>query len=260
MLPHLSTYRGTVAVYDTIGQSYAKHRQPDPRIAAQIDAALGQSQTVLDVGGGTGSYEMGARRYVALEPSWVMLSQRTTPSSEAPAVAGVAERLPFLDGAFDAAMAILTVHHWSDAAAGLREVRRVTTGPIVALTWDRDRLADLWFVRDYLPEAAEFDRTLIAAGEIAQLLDPSAIDVVPVPADCRDGFFASYWRRPEAYLDPSVRSAISGIALLDQRLVDRATNALRADLASGAWQERYGDLLTMAERDYGYRLVIGDPR
>jgi SAM-dependent methyltransferase len=248
-----------MAVYDTIGRSYARHRQSDPRIARQIDAALGTARTVLDVGGGTGSYEVGERRYVGLEPSWVMLSQRERQRHDAPAVAGVAERLPFRDGAFDAAMAILTVHHWSDAAAGLNEVRRATRGPIVVLTWDSDRLADLWFVSDYLPEAAEFDRTLIAAGEIADLLAPSRTEVVPVPADCRDGFFAAYWRRPEAYLDPSVRGAISGLALLDQQTVDRAAAALSDDLASGAWHHRYGDLLEQDEHDYGYRLVIAEP-
>jgi len=253
MLPHRSAYRGTVAVYDTIGRSYTKHRRSEPRIASQIDTALGGARTVLDVGGGTGSYETGDRDYVGLDPSWVMLSQRET---NVPAVAGVAERLPFSDDAFDATMAILTVHHWPDAAAGLAEVRRVTRGPIVVLTWDSDRLTDLWFVRDYLPEAAEFDRTLIDASEIARLLAPARTDVVPVPADCRDGFFAAYWRRPEAYLDPSVRGAISGLALLDQRYVDRATAALSADLASGAWHERYADLLADEERDYGYRLVV----
>ena len=257
MLPHRSTYRDAVAVYDTIGRSYAQHRRSDPRIAAQIDAALGHARTVLDVGGGTGSYEVADRAYVGLEPSWVMLSQRA--QRDVPAVAGVAQQLPFGDDAFDAAMAILTVHHWPDAAAGLGEVRRVTRGPIVVLTWDSDRLTDLWLVRDYLPEAAEFDRTLVAAGEIAQLLAPSRTEVVPIPADCHDGFFAAYWRRPEAYLDPSVRGAISALALLDQRCVDRAIAALRADLASGAWHERYADLLDLDERDYGYRLVIAEP-
>jgi len=254
MLPHCSTYRDTVAVYDTIGRSYAQHRRSDPRIAAQIDAALGEARTVLDVGGGTGSYEVGERRYVGVEPSWVMLSQRR--NHEVPAVAGVAQHLPFPDDAFDAAMAILTVHHWPDAAAGLREVRRVTRGPIVVLTWDSDRLADFWFVRDYLPEAAEFDRTLVAADEIAQLLAPSRTEIVPVPADCIDGFFAAYWRRPEAYLDPSVRGAISGLALLDQQFVDRAVESLGADVASGAWHERYADLLALDECDCSYRLVI----
>jgi hypothetical protein len=155
-------------------------------------------------------------------------------------------------------MAVLTVHHWPDAAAGLGEVRRVTRGPIVVLTWDSERLADLWFVAEYLPEAAEFDRTLVAAPDIARMLGSSRTEVVPVPADCRDGFFAAYWRRPEAYLDPSVRGAISGLALLDQTLVDRAVAALRADLASGAWRRRHADLLERDEMDYGYRLVVSD--
>ena len=244
-------------VYDTIGQTYAKHRRSDPRIAAQIDAALGTARRVLNVGGGAGSYEVGDRTYIGLDPSWVMLSQRE--GRDTPVVAGVAQQLPFRDDSFDAAMAILTVHHWPDAAAGLAEVRRVTRDQIVVLTWDSDRLADFWLVTEYLPEAADFDRTLVGEAEIASLLSPCTTEVVPVPADCIDGFFAAYWGRPEAYLDSSVRGAISGLALLDQTFVERAIGALRADLASGAWHRRHGELLQRDERDYGYRLVIADP-
>lgn len=243
------------ATYDQIGTTYAAHRRPDPRIFSAIDAALGDATTVLDVGAGTGSYELGDRRYVAVEPSRVMLGQRSRES--APAVQGVAEQLPFPDDAFDAAMAILTVHHWPDAARGLAEVRRVTGGPIVVLTWDAEAFADtFWLVRDYLPEAALRELPLVTLTRIRQLVGRCRVEPVVVPHDCTDGFFAAYWRRPERYLDPATRAAISGLALLDPPVVDRMVAALGADLASGRWHERYGDLLDLDTYDHGYRLVI----
>lgn len=243
------------ATYDQIGSTYAAHRGPDPRIFATIDAALGEATTVLDVGAGTGSYELGDRRYVAVEPSRVMLRQHQP--GAAPAVQGVAEHLPFANDAFDAAMAILTVHHWPDAARGLTEVRRVSRGPIVVLTWDAEQFADtFWLVRDYLPEAALHELPLITLTRVRELLGPCRVEPVPVPHDCADGFFAAYWRRPERYLDPAVRAAISGLALLDPVVVDRMVTELGADLASGRWHERHGDLLDVDTYDHGYRLVV----
>ena len=244
------------ARYDRIGTTYSRHRQPDPRVAAQIDRALGDARLVLDVGAGTGSYETGDRRYVAAEPSTVMLSQRRPDA--APAAQAVAEHLPFGDGAFDAALATLTIHHWTDPAAGIAEVRRVTDGPFVILTWEGDTVSDhYWLVRDYLPEAAAFDDGLVRLTEIVDLLGGDCrVEPVPVPHDCVDGFFAAYWRRPEAYLDPSVRAAISGLALLDDASTERMVVQLRADIESGAWHERHADLLELDEYDAGYRLVI----
>ncbi len=243
------------ATYDRIGATYATYRRADPRITATIDRALGDAATVLDVGAGTGSYELGGRRYVAVEPSRVMLRQR--PAAGAPAVQGVAERLPFRDGAFDAAMAILTIHHWPDARAGLAEVRRVTKGPIVILTWDAELFAGtFWLVRDYLPEAALAELPLVTLSTLQSLLHPCRVEPVLVPHDCTDGFFGAYWRRPEAYLDSDARAAISGLALLDPTVVDRMAHALAADLASGRWHERHHDLLERETYDYGYRLVI----
>jgi SAM-dependent methyltransferase len=245
------------ATYDRIGSTYAAHRRPDPRISVAIEAALGDAKTVLDVGGGTGSYERGDRRYVAVEPSRVMLDQR--PRGAAPAVQGVAEQLPFVDRAFDAAMAILTVHHWPDAATGLAEVRRVTAGPIVALTWDAEQFADTyWLVRDYLPEVALQELPLVTLTGLRALLGPCRVEPVLVPQDCTDGFFAAYWRRPERYLEPDVRAAISGLALLDPTVIDRMVTQLAADLASGRWHDRHADLLERDTYDAGYRLVIAE--
>ncbi|MGH9275275.1 MAG: class I SAM-dependent methyltransferase [Acidimicrobiales bacterium] len=245
------------ATYDRIGSTYAAHRRPDPRVSAAIAGALGDAERVLDVGAGTGSYELGGRHYVAVEPSRVMLDQRAPDA--APAVQGVAERLPFSDGAFDAAMAILTVHHWPDAAAGLDEVRRVTTGPIVALTWDAEQFASTyWLVRDYLPEVALQELPLVTLTRLRGLLGPCRVEPVLVPHDCTDGFFAAYWRRPERYLEPGVRAAISGLALLDPPVVDRMVAALRDDLVSGRWHEQHADLLELDTYDAGYRLVIAE--
>lgn len=243
--------------YDRIGSTYGEHRRPDPRVAAAIEGALGSAMTVLDVGAGTGSYELGDRHYVAVEPSQLMLAQRAPDA--APAVQGVAERLPFPDDTFDAAIAILTVHHWTDAAAGLAEVRRVTRGPIVVLTWDAEQLADtFWLVREYLPESALQELPLVTLTAVRLLLGPCRVEPVSVPHDCTDGFFAAYWRRPERYLDPGVRAAISGLALLDPTVVDRMVTELGDDLASGRWHERHADLLELDTYDHGYRLVIAD--
>jgi SAM-dependent methyltransferase len=246
------------ATYDRIGTTYAAHRRPDPRISAQIEAALGDATTVLDVGGGTGSYELGNRQYVAVEPSRVMLGQRA--ADAAPAVQGVAEHLPFVDGTFDAAMAIFTVHHWPDSRAGIAEVRRVTRGPIVALTWDAEQFAStFWLAQDYLPEIADQERPLVTLAGLRELLGPCRVEAVPVPHDCTDGFHSAYWRRPERYLDPDVRAAISGLALLEPAVIDRMVRELSADLASGRWHDRHADLLDLDQYDHGYRLVIAEP-
>src|SRR5262245_28943913 len=122
------------ALYDTVGINYAELRKPDPRIAKIIERALGAAQVILNVGAGTGSYEPAGRQLTAVEPSREMISQRSP--SAAKAIQASADDLPFEDGSFEASMAILTIHHWPDKQAGLREMRRVTRGPIVVLTYD----------------------------------------------------------------------------------------------------------------------------
>jgi hypothetical protein len=246
--------------YATLGDSYSRRRRPDPRIARPIHAALSGARTVLNVGAGTGSYEPAGRRVVAVEPSPVMIAQR--PATAAPVVRAVAERLPFPDQAFDAGLALLTVHHWASAPAGLAELRRVTHRQVV-LTWDQEITAGFWLVRDYLPQIAEHDRTLaclaVVARELGRGADDPVIQPVPVPHDCADGFLGAYWRRPDAYLRPAVRAAMSGIALLDQDVVTAACRRLAADLASGRWHDRNGHLLDQPEYDIGYRLVLTQP-
>lgn len=243
--------RSHARTYDAIGLLYAQHRIPDARIAAQIDAALGEARTVCNVGAGTGSYEPSGRQVVAVEPSARMLAQRT-----APAVRGVAEALPFIDGAFDAAMALLTVHHWRDVDAGLRELRRVARQHVV-FCFDGSRHSDFWLVRDYIPEVAVLDRHAPSVERIASALRATRVEPVPIPFDCTDGFLAAYWRRPERYLEPSVRACISSLAQLDQGVVERGLAKLRADLASGRWHARHAGLLAAETMDWGYRLVVG---
>jgi len=242
-----------MARYDTIGRTYTLTRATEPAYAARILPLLGDASPVLNVGAGTGSYEPDDREVVAVEPSAVMIAQRS--AGAAPAVQGVAERLPFGDGAFDAAMGVLTVHHWSDPAAGMAELRRVTRGPIVILCTDIDAWYRTWLGR-YFEDMADLNEE-ITDREIADLLGTDRIEVLETPHDCRDGFFAGYWRRPEAYLDPAVRAGVSTLARLDDARADRFVRELSADLESGAWYERNADVLVADEWDIGHRLVIG---
>ena len=241
------------ALYDTIGKGYAKHRRPDPRIAALIEAALGDAETVINVGGGTGSYESRHRAVTAVEPSATMIAQR--PAGTAEAIQGSAEHLPFPDKSFDAATAFLTTHHWSDLGAGLREMKRVARGPCVFLDHQMRDLT-FWMITDYFPETGQQFGPLLPL-EAARAVF-GAVRVVPVlvPHDCTDGFFCAYWRRPHMYLDPDMRAAISYFAKVSD--VEARIERLRRDLDDGTWHRKNGHLLDKTEMDYGYRLVIAD--
>ncbi|MCX6024504.1 MAG: methyltransferase domain-containing protein [Chloroflexi bacterium] len=239
-------------LYDRIGLGYSGYRRPDPRIAAAILRALGGAASVVNVGAGAGSYEPEDRPVVAVEPSLAMIRQR--PPGAAPAVQASAAALPFAEGAFAAGLAVLTVHHWPDQAAGLAELARVTRERIVMLTWDIEAPL-FWLIEDYLPANQEIDAAIFPKMEVWNgILGDIEVVPVPVPHDCTDGFLGAYWRRPHAYLDPGVRGAISSFAKLGN--VDDALERLRSDLADGTWERRHGDLLTRSELDLGYRLVI----
>ena len=244
--------RGMSRAYDTIGVNYAALRRPDPRIAARIDAALGPAETVLNVGAGAGSYEPAGRRVTAVEPSAEMIRQR--PASAARAVQASAEDLPFEDGGFDASMAVLTIHHWSDQAKGLREMRRVTRGPIVILTYD-PAFRGFWLA-DYLPELVALDEAQMPRmSDYEAWLGPIEVSPVPIPHDCVDGFLCAYWRRPAAYLDARIRAAMSSFWALGEAAAGGLAR-LERDLDSGEWERRYGALLERDECDCGYRLVV----
>ena len=244
-----------MAVYDRIGTTYAKTRRPDPRIEAAIRRALGGAQSVVNVGAGSGSYEP-PETVLAVEPSAVMIAQRR--EGLAPAVQATADAIPLEDEAVDAALAVLTVHHWPSLARGFSEMRRVARR-IVVLTWDPDLAHSFWLSREYLPdEAVEWDIARCPPLEsVRRLIGPdAAVSRVPVPHDCTDGFFGAFWRRPEAYLDPVVRAGISNLAHFGDALAP-AFERLAADLESGEWHRRHADLLELAELDLGYRIVAG---
>jgi len=245
----------TATRYDQIGRSYTRTRRTDPRVAEQIYGALGDAHRIVNVGAGTGSYEPSERDVVAVEPSPTMFRQR--PTGAAPVVRASAEVLPFADHTFDAALAIFTVHHWTDIRRGLLELRRVAARQVV-LSYDALVEQNFWLVQEYFPEMAALDAASsgYTSWEIGCVLDVRRVEAVMVPADCIDGFAACYWNRPEAYTDPDVQAGISGLARLDPAVRARGTEQLRADLASGAWDARFGGLRTLTHLDVGYRLVV----
>jgi len=242
-------------LYDTIGTTYTVTRRTEPRIAAQFWAALGDARTVLNVGAGTGSYEPTDRDVLAVEPSAVMRAQR--PAGAAPCVAAAAESLPFPDRSFDAAMAFATIHHWPDPIAGLRELRRVARR-VVVFTHDSSNagwLHRFWLTRDYLPEVGNLLVGRPTLSELAAAIG-ARTEPVLIPWDCVDGFFEAYWRRPEAYLDESVRRGCSVWAKVGPDVEQRAVDSLRDDLASGRWAERNRDLIDLDAAELGLRLLI----
>jgi SAM-dependent methyltransferase len=254
--------------YDRLGTGYARVRRPDPRIFAPVAEALGMAESILNVGAGAGSYEpippgeamddsgLAGVRVVAAEPAVTMIRQRS--SSAAPAVRAVAEALPFAGGSFAAGLAVLTVHHWSDWRAGLRELARVCRDRIVLFTWD-PRSAGFWLATDYFPALLAADRRRFPTVEdlVEALGAPCTVTGVPVPHDCSDGFMGAYWRRPEAYLDPDVRRGISSFAgEVDPEPLAR----LAGDLASRRWHRTHGHLLAAEALDIGYRLIVGQSR
>lgn len=241
-------------LYDEIGVGYTDFRRPDPRLAASIHAALGDADSVVNVGAGAGSYEPAGHSVVAVEPSLAMIRQ--PPTGSAPVVQAGATDLPFRDGAFAAAMAVLTVHHWPERARGLAELARVVRERIVIVTWD-PAAPGFWLVDDYFPEIAEIDRRILPPmEEFRAALDDIEVRPLPVPHDCTDGFLAEYWRRPHAYLDAGVRGAISSFSKISD--VDSGLARLRSDLADGTWERRHGHLLRQSEATLGYCMVIAD--
>lgn len=245
--------------YDAHSGGYGLVRRADPRIAAQVHAALGDARTVLNVGAGAGSYEPPDRRVIAIEPSAAMRAQR--PAGAAPAVAAVAEALPLADQSVDAAMATVTVHQWLDLPRGLAELRRVTRGPIVILTADPDAVGGAW-LSEYQADRVAVERrrmppiSTLAAGLAEGWGGSVDVEPVPVPLDCTDGFAEAFYGRPERMLDPVVRAAQSSWSFLAPGVEARSVAALSADLSNGAWDRRWGHLRTQPTFDGGLRLVI----
>jgi len=243
------------ADYGAIGRGYAQYRKPDPRLFSAIETAFGAARTVINVGAGAGSYEPSDRDVTPVEPSAVMRSQR--PAHLARAVDARAEALPFLDDSFEAALASFTVHQWGDLEAGLREMRRVTSGPVVILTCDPGALHRYWLA-EYAPEVIATEARRYPP--IARIVDGlgGVVDVssLPIPLDCSDGFSEAYYGRPEALLDPGARRANSAWSFVDASVAERFETELRADIESGAWDANYGELRTAPSFDGSLRLIV----
>lgn len=242
-------------LYDRIGRGYRARRAADPRIAVAITAALGDAASVVNVGAGAGSYEPRDRAVVAIEPALAMIRQR--PREAAPAVRASATALPLRDASFDAALAVLTIHHWPDRACGLAEMRRVARRRVVVLT---HLTTHPFWIHHYFPGIRRSAgwKGMPSLDEIEHTLGALRREVVPVPHDCRDGFLGAYWRRPHAYLRDDVRAAISSFAQIPRDEVESGLARLRADLDRGEWQRRFGDLLGREAIDLGYRLVVAE--
>lgn len=239
--------------YETIGAGYAASRQADPRIADQVLDAIDDAATVINVGAGSGNYEPEDRRTLAVEPSPTMLAQRP---GTVPAVRAVAEHLPVADDRFEVATAIFTIHHWTDRAAGLRELGRVARRQ-VCLVYDTEVTFQMWLL-DYFPElaTAPWEADAPDAEAIGQHLSVDEVRTVWVPPDCTDGFTGAFWNRPEHYLDPAVQAAMSTLARLDPEIRAAGTARLADAIGSGAWDRDHGHLRTAERFDMGYRLVL----
>lgn len=254
------TARAAPPRYDRIGHGYASTRREDPRLRERILAALGGVRSVVNVGAGAGSYEPRDREVFAIEPSRVMAAQR--PKTAAPAIRAMAQGLPLADDSVDAAMAALSLHHWDEhQEQGVRELRRVATGPVVLLTCDPEVSAAMWLMADYLPEVAELDRVTFPTMEqlAAWLGGRTQVEAIPVPRDTPDWTLMSFWAHPERVLDAAARQATSGFARMPSAVVGRVVAAVGRDLADGAWDARHGPLRKLDAYDAGLRLVRNLP-
>lgn len=239
--------------YESIGAGYARRRQTEPRIAARIEAALGDARTVLNVGAGSGSYEPANCDVVALEPSLTMIRQRRVGGP--PVVRGAAECLPFRDNSFDAAMGVLTLHHWIDWRAGVREMRRVAPRRVL-LAYEPAISMEFWLLTEYFPALRALEVGRPAIDDVAESLGADRVEPILVPHDCMDGFLGANWRRPEGYLDPAIRAANSSFGLVEPALLDEGIARLAVDVESGEWHRRHADLLGLESADLGYRLLV----
>ncbi len=209
------------------------------------------------MGAGSGSYEPADLHVVAIEPSDVMVAQR--PRALSPAIRATADAIPLRDKSVDAAMAILTLHHWDDTCErGVRELVRVARDRVVILTYDAEVSGAMWLMSDYFPEVAELDRAIFPApAHVASWLGNTVeIETIPIPRDTPDWMLGSYWAHPERVLDASARSATSGFARMSPEVVARVVDAVGRDLADGTWETRHGWLRQLQEHDVGLRLIV----
>lgn len=246
--------------YDEIGHGYARTRREDPRFRERIHAALGDAETVVNVGAGAGSYEPRDRYVIAVEPSDVMAAQR--PPELSPAIRADAAKLPLRDAGIDAAMAVLTVHHWEgDQQRGLEEMRRVARNSVVVVTYDPTVSGQMWLMADYLPEVAQMDHRIFPIPDVIAgwLGGRTVVESMPIPRDTPDWTLGSFWAHPERVLDQHARNATSGFARMPPTVVDRVVSKLECDLESGEWDRRHGHLRRLDSYDAGLRLIVNTP-
>ena len=242
-------------LYNRIGFGYANRRQEDPHLRARIEDALGPARTVVNVGAGAGSYEPTERVVLPVEPSSVMAAQRPP---DRPAIAGRAEALPLHDGSVDAAMTVLSLHHWAPhQEQGIREMCRVARDRIAIVTFDARVSAQMWLMADYLHEVRDLDLEIFPAPEsiLAWLDRPATIEVVPWSRDTPDRNLAAFWAHPEWVAEEDARNATSGFARQPPEVIARVVQAVQRDLASGAWDARHGHLRELETYDAGLRLI-----
>jgi Methyltransferase domain len=244
--------------YEALGSGYGQRRRTDPRIAAYVRAGLADARTIINVGAGTGSYEPDDLYVVAVEPSGSMRSQR--PPDRVPAMVARGEDLPFDDDSFDAAMAMITIHQWSDTEGGLTELRRVSRGPVVILTFDGDALDRFWLA-DYVPELISAERGRYPSLEVISdcLGGTTTFTAVPIPIDCVDGFTEAFYARPEAFLEQEVRRSQSAWGFVSPKIEETFVTRLGEDISSGRWDRAYGELRTLQEFIGSLRLVVSVP-
>lgn len=244
------------ALYDSIGLGYTLQRTTDPCIARQLYSHLEGAETILNIGAGTGSYEPDGASLIALEPSTEMLRQRHRDAL--PAVQGTAESMPFKDKCFSHAMTVLSLHHWKNRRQAFTEISRVTRETFIALSWDPHG-KPFWLTRDYFPEIYSMDKnTFPGREEFSRYFDDVKIETVPIPASCKDGFLAAFWKRPRAYLDATVQTSISSFSKLGD--YSAGINQLERDLGNGTWKKKNQALLEQDELDAGYIIVRGKIR
>ena len=245
--------------YDQFGHQYSGQRRTEPRIATYIQRALGDAETVLNVGAGTGSYEPDDRYVVAVEPSIAMRTQRIN-NKKAPAVIGTADTLPFDNQSFDASTAFLTVHHWPDMKKGLQELRRVTRSQVIIMTFDPDALDKFWNA-EYFSEVIDVEKQRYPSIDFLTdaLGGNCEVQEIPVPLDCVDGFQEAYYGRPEAFLSKNVRKAQSAWGFIQEEEQERIIKRLAEDLQSGQWDSKYGYFRSQSEFTCALRLVIAHP-
>lgn len=245
--------------YDLIGVGYSATRREDPVVMRRIEAALGDAQTVVNVGAGAGSYEPRDRHVIAIEPSDTMAAQRI---DRVPAIRASAGALPLRDDSVDAALAVLTVHHWdAEQEAGVREMRRVARGPVVIVTIDAEVSARMWLMAEYLPEVAALDRRIFPSNDQLSrwLCSAPNVQVVPVPRDTCDWTLLSFWAHPERVLDPAAVRATSGFARMPAHVVERVVSSVKRDLGDGTWDAKFGALRRLSEYDAGMRMLVHLP-